>query len=194
MRKAILRALCAFLLMGIALSVTVGIFAAPKEEPVYVWMSVTFAAEEPIKLYDAEGKLLQTLQPSDGYAVSKLLPEGRFYAFADELCAEFTLNTEQGVTLEGGCGWTDGRVLHLTSEKVGAVRVDFSAQDAYYTFTLVGDRTSKRETVRGYAGQTVCCEFFGVSYGTYDLYLGEEAIAQVRVSDEAPTVVVALPY
>lgn len=185
--------LCAFLLMGIALSVTIGILAAPEaEKEIYVWQSVRFAAEHTVLLYDAHGNLIQTIEPSDGIAVSKLLPQGRYYAFTDKLCAEFLLRTDRSVTIEGGCGWCDGEVLHITNEAVGTFCVEFLADDTFYDFRLTGTDEEWNKTVRGICNQTGRCEFYGLPYGSYVLYLGEEKVANVELSAEQPQVILVL--
>ena len=188
MKRSFLRILCAFLLMGVALAVTIGIFAAKKEETVFVWQSVTVEAPQAVCLYDEAGTLVQTL---DSGATSKLLPTGRYYAVSGELCAQFAIEND-GIIVHSG-GWTDGRVLHLTDEKVGTICVEFAARDAFYPFVLQGAGETRREIVRGSEGQTGRCEFFGLPFGGYVLYLGEEKISSVRISENTPTVIVAIP-
>lgn len=193
MKRSVLRIVCAFLLMGLALSAAIGFFASGKEETtVFAWQRVRFASEGEIRLYDEEGSLLQTLTPTGGFALSKLLPEGRYYAFSGQTCTVFYLHTDCTIAIEGGCGWSEGQTLHLTNEPVGSVRAEFIAQQAYYTFSLVGEAFSERKTVHTSIGQTVNCEFLGLPYGTYQLYRGGEAVGSICIDANTPNVTLAL--
>lgn len=193
MKRSVLRTVCAFLLMGIALSAVIGFFAAGKEETtVFAWQRVRFAGENEISLYDENGALVQKLTPTDGFASSKLLPAGRYYAFSGQVCTVFFLHDDCTITLEGGCGWTDGQTLHLTNEPVGTVRAEFVAKQPYYTFSLVGTAFSEQKTVHTSIGQTVSCEFLGIPYGTYKLYRGDEAVGSICISESTPNITLAL--
>lgn len=193
MKQTILRILCAFLLMGIALTVTLGVFAAAKqEEEIYTWQRVYFETAQEVQLFSADGELVQTLE-ADGIVASELLPEGRYYAFSGNGCVEFVLCSDCSVRVEGGCGWTDGKLLHLTDEPVGSVSVEFLSQvQGFCEFTLVNGEYSRREVIRCGQGQVMRCDFLGVPYGTYTLYRQGEALVSVIVSSQTPAVSVAL--
>lgn len=195
MKQSILRTVCAFVLMAIALGVAIGILAGAKpSEPVYVWQSVTFASAQDVQLYSEDGIHLQTLIADETrHMTSRLLPEGRYYAFSDEVCVEFMLYEDRSMIVEGGCGWTDGKILHLTDEPVGNVRVEFlSERSTFYTFTLTGGSFCRRQIVKTEEGESVCCEFFGVPYGTYLLFCEKTLVARLNVDTKTPTAVLAL--
>ena len=190
MKQSILRIACACLLMLVALAVTVGIFAAPQEEEeISVWQSLTVAATQTVEVLDSEGNLVQTLTPKGGFAQSKLLPEGEYFVRSGGNCAEILIS--ECIKVENG-GWTDGNTLYLTSEPTAAVRVEFLSEATFYTFYLRGANETRRRTVRGYAGQTGVCEFFGLPYGVYELYLGDKKITNVCLDGRVPTVIVSL--
>lgn len=195
MKQSILRTVCAFVLMAIALGVSVGILAGAKQaEPIYVWQSVTFEAPQNVELFSENGEHLQTLTTNETRRVtSKLLPEGRYYAFSGDICVEFTLFSDRSITVEGGYGWTDGKILHLTNEPVGSVRVEFlSESSTFYTFTLTGGSFCRRQIVRATEGEAVRCEFYGVPYGSYLLFRGQTLVARIHVNGKTPTLSVAL--
>lgn len=195
MKQSILRTICASILMAIAMGITIGIFAAAKgDETVYVWQSVTFASTQAVELYAENGEHLQTVRANDeGRVVSRLLPQGRYYAFSGEACVEFELFDDRSVRVVGGCGWSDGGVLHLTKEPVGRAKVEFLANRAgFYTFTLICGEKTHRKTVCAQTGQTVMCEFSGLSFGTYMIFLDQKFVTRICVNDKTPLVAVAL--
>ena len=195
MKQSILRIVCAFVLMTVALGVSVGILVGAKQpEPVYVWQSVTFVAPRNVELFSESGVHLQTLNIDETKrATSKLLPEGRYYAFSGDICVEFTLYNDRRLSVEGGYGWTDGKILHLTNEPVGNVRVEFlSESSTFYTFTLTKGSFCRRQIVRAREGDTVCCNFYGVPYGSYLLFRGQTLVSHVDVNANMPLVSIAL--
>lgn len=190
MKQSILRVACACLLMLMALAVTVGIFAAPQEEEeIYVWQSVKVAATQTVEVLDSEGILVQTVAPKGGFAQSKLLPEGKYFVRSGEFCAEILIANQ--IKIQSG-GWTDGTTLYLTNEPIASVRVEFAAEATFYTFYLKGTNETRRQTVRGYMGQTGVCEFFGLPYGVYELYLENEKITNIHIDGRVPTVIVSI--
>lgn len=194
MKNGILRIISAFLLLMIVSAVALGAFsAATQEETVYVWQRIYFAHDGELSLYSSDGTLVQTLSPDEsGHAASDLLPEGKYYAVSKEACVEFFLHSDCSVTVEGGCGWTDGKYLHLTDEAVGTVRAEFWAQtDGFCVLTLSDGVTERTEAVHCEKGQTVTGEFLGVPYGSYVLRYGSAAV-RVTVDEETPSVLVAL--
>lgn len=193
MNRTILRCLCACLLMGIATVVVAGVFAAQRyEKKVYVWQSIRFATQEPIELYDENGALLQLLEPTDGIAVSKLLPQGAYLAQTQSGTTRLYLHDDRSVTVEGSFGYADGATVHLSKEKTGCVAVEFLARQEFYTFYLKGQGVTKKQTIRTGIGSKAKCEFVGVTYGTYTLWRDGEALTSLKVSEETPILTVAL--
>lgn len=194
MKQGFLRIICASLLLLIVSAAALGAFsAATQEETVYAWQRIYFAHDGEISLYSSDGTPLQTLCADEsGHSASDLLPEGKYYAVSDEACAEFFLHSDCSVTVEGGCGWTDGKYLHLTDTPVGTVRAEFLAQtDGFCVLTLSDGVTERTEAVNCEKGQTATSEFLGVPYGSYVLRYGSAAV-RVTVDEETPSVLVAL--
>ena len=191
MKRSILRIVCASLLMLTALTVTVGIFAAPQEEEeICVCQSVRVAAGQAVEILEADGTTVQTIIPEGGFAQSILLPVGRYFVRSGEYCAEILISDKR-ISAKSG-GWTEGNTLYLTSEPTASVRVEFPSEAAFYTFYLQGADKTHRKTVRGYAGETGVCEFFGLPYGMYALYLGDRKITNVHIDGQTPTVIVLI--
>lgn len=181
MKRSVLRILCACLLMGIALAVTAGIFAASqKEEEVYVWQRVQFDSEHALRLYGQNGEC----DPK------QLLPMGEYYALSGDVRTEFVI-TNDGIAVHSG-GWTDGQTVHMTNEAVGSIAVEFTAKDRFYEFVLQGSETLK-QVVRGYEGELTSCDFFGLPYGNYDLYLDGKRISAVCIDENTPMFIVLMP-
>lgn len=195
MKKNILRALCAFALLGIVTAVAMGAYSAAFDgETVYAWQRVYFAHGDEITLFSADGAVLQTLRPDEnGIAASNLLPEGEYYAFSDDSCVRFFLHSDCSVTVEGGRGWTDGKYLHLTEAAVGTVRAEFLAQkDGFCVLTLTDGETERTTAVNCRTGQTATGEFLGVPYGNYSLRAESGRTVRVTVDENTPCVLIAL--
>lgn len=212
MKRSVIRLCSAALLMALALSASVAMIggisareAPTAEESTYVWVRLLFASEPrggPIRLFSAEGLPVQQLTPGeDGMAASGLLPPGKYYAVTDLGCTEFTLHANASVTADGGCGWSDGEILHLTGAQIGTVTVERSATQAllsqnggWFDFTLHGEGFERREVLRRTdAGGVLSCRFEGVPYGTYVLEENGTARCRVTVSAAQDDVTVALP-
>ncbi len=212
MKRSGKRIICACLLLGIALAVSVGLISAisadsgsaPSEKETYFWVRLPIRADsavEEIRLYDRDGNPVQTLRATNGAAVSGLLQPGDYFAATALGCTEFTLHENASVSVNRGCGRSDGNRLCLTNEPVGTVTVERftpgpgSADDGgWVDYTLVSETARLREVVRRTDGQEVLtCTFEGVPYGDY--VLEENGVAQCRVTvDEgSPEVAVSLP-
>ena len=212
MKRSVIRLCSAALLMALALSASVamigGISAqetAPAEEDTYVWVRLLFASEPrggPICLFSAEGLPVQQLTPDEnGLAASGLLTPGKYYAVTGLGCTEFTLHENASVSADGGCGWSDGEILHLTGAQIGTVTVERAASQAllaqnggWFDFTLRGDGFERREVLRRTdADGVLSCRFEGIPYGTYILEENGIARCRVTVSAAQDDVTVALP-
>ena len=171
----------------------------------YIWVKLLFATEpraEEILLFSADGIPIQRLVTDEnGSAVSELLIPGKYYAFTEQGCTEFTLHENASVTADGGCGWSDGEILHLTSAAVGTVTVERAAKTELLTqsggfldYTLKNDTFERRQVVRCTAsGGILTCTFEGVPYGTYVLEENGTSRCRVTVSADQNSVTVTLP-
>lgn len=213
MKRSAIRLCSAMLLMLIALSVsaaTIGAISSqdkPEEEKkdTFVWVKLLFATEpraEEIFLFSADGIPIRRLTTDgSGTAVSGLLIPGKYYAFTERGCTEFTLHEDASVTADGGCGWSDGAVLHLTSAEVGTVTVERAAKTELLTqnggfldYTLKNEAYERREVVRCTAsGGILTCTFEGVPYGTYILEENGTPRCRVTVSADQGSLTVTLP-
>lgn len=211
MKRSVIRLCSAVLLLALALSASVamigGISAreAATEENTYVWVRLLFASEPrggAIRLFSAGGLPVQQLTPDEnGMAASGLLMPGKYYAVTDLGCTEFTLHENASVTADGGCGWSDGEILHLTGAQIGTVTVERAATQAllaqnggWFDFTLRGEGFERREVMRRTdAGGVLSCRFEGIPYGTYVLEENGTARCRVTVSAEQESVTVTLP-
>ena len=211
MKRSVIRLCSAVLLMLIALSVsaaTIGAISSqdkPVKKDTYVWIKLLFATEpraEEILLFSADGIPIQRLVTDEnGSAVSELLIPGKYYAFTAQGCTEFTLHENASVTADGGCGWSDGEILHLTGAEVGTVTVERAAKTELLTqnggfldYTLKNDTFERRQVVRcTAAGGILTCTFEGVPYGTYVLVENGTSRCRVTVSADQNSVTVTLP-
>ena len=177
----------------------------PVKKDTYVWIKLLFATEpraEEILLFSADGIPIQRLVTDEnGSAVSELLIPGKYYAFTEQGCTEFTLHENASVTADGGCGWSDGEILHLTSAEVGTVTVERAAKTelltqngGFWDYTLKNDTFERRQVVRcTAAGGILTCTFEGVPYGTYVLVENGTPRCRVTVSADQNSVTVTLP-
>ena len=177
----------------------------PVKKDTYVWIKLLFATEpraEEILLFSADGIPIQRLVTDEnGSAVSELLIPGKYYAFTEQGCTEFTLHENASVTADGGCGWSDGEILHLTSAEVGTVTVERAAKTelltqngGFWDYTLKNDTFERRQVVRcTAAGGILTCTFEGVPYGTYVLVENGTPRCRVTVSADQNSVTLTLP-
>ena len=213
MKRSVMRLCSAVLLMLIALSVsaaTIGAISSQDKSPegkkdTFVWVKLLFATEpraEEILLFSADGIPIQQLVTDEsGAAVSGLLMPGKYYAFTPQGCTEFTLHENASVTAEGGCGWSDGEILHLTSAEVGTVTVERAAKadlltqnGGFLDYTLENNTLERREVVRCTASSGILtCTFEGIPYGTYVLEENGVARCHVTVSADQSSITVTLP-
>lgn len=212
MKRSGRRMISACLLLGIALAVSVGLIrvlsagvsSAPSEKDTYVWVRLLLCADESvdaIRLYDQDGKPVQTLQTKNGAAVSDLMQPGVYFAATELGCTEFILHENASVSVTCGCGWSDGEQLHLTSEQVGAVTVERFADGRTLTedggwvdYTLVNGQTRLREVVRcTKPKELLTCVFKGVPYGEYTLEENGVPQCRVTVDEDSPEIAVSLP-
>ena len=211
MKRSVIRLCSAVLLMLIALSAsaaTIGAISSqdkPVKKDTYVWIKLLFATEpraEEILLFSADGMPIQRLATDEnGSAVSELLIPGKYYAFTEQGCTEFTLHENASVTADGGCGWSDGEILHLTSAEVGTVTVERAAKTelltqngGFWDYTLKNGTFERRQVVRCTpSGGILTCTFEGVPYGTYVLVENGTSRCRVTVSADQNSVTVTLP-
>ena len=202
MKPSVLRICSAFLLMAIAVALSLGMMAAAVEEPqkeeeTYVWirLPIKTKAGEIIRLYTAEGQPAGLLTADmAGRAVSGPLPVGTYYAMTEDCCCEFSLSEKAEVTVSGGCGRFDGQVLHLEETKAGQVSLSRqSGGSGWLEYTLSDGTTTLRRVLRPREGEPVSCIFEGVPFGSYQLRENGIFRCNVTLSAENTNVSISLP-
>lgn len=204
MKPSFLRLCSAFLLLGIGLTVCVGVIAGAvnrretaHEGTDYVWIRLPLEAEAlaEICLYSDDGLVADRLNADEeGHCITRLLPAGNYYAVTQEHCTAFSLSEQAEVMLSGGCGWFDGQTLHLSVEKVGSLTVTCQSAAGQWTqYTLENGDYRLSRTLRGEAGTPVSCHFSSVPYGQYRLEENGVFRCYVTLSAETPRVNLSLP-
>ena len=202
MKPSVLRICSAFLLMAIAVALSMGMITAAVEQPqeeeeTYVWVRLPIKTKPQgeIRLYTAEGQPAERLTADmGGRAVSSLLPVGTYYAVAEDGCCEFSLSEKAEVTVTGGCGRFDGQVLHLDGKKAGSVSLSRQTSgEEWLEYTLSDGKTTLRQAVRCTDGKTAQCVFEGVPFGSYQLRENGVFRCNVVLSEENPDISVAIP-
>ena len=206
-----LRMGCAFLLMGVAIALSIGTVGAvcagqtqaAEAKEVHLWKRIAIEAEAgaaSVRLFSSEGLPVQTLVPDEnGEAVSGLLEPADYYACTDGGCTAFTLDAHGVLQVSGGRGWTDGERLHLSAEEVGTVvlRGTVSKEnvaDGWLDYVLTNGSYRRREVVRcDTVGQELRLTFSGVPYGTYSLEESGISVCELTISTKNAQAEVALP-
>ena len=203
MKDSARRICCAFLLLGLALAMSVGVIGAMAsgEEESYVWVRLLLHTDpevDELRLFSSDGLPMQTLQVQNGATLTQLLPPGEYYAVTERGCTEFSLDETAAVQILGGCGRSDGEQLFLTAESMGTVRVErqvtAALADTWAEYTLTDGAQTLRRTVRcGSEGAALECVFSAVPCGVYRLEENGVFCCSVTVTEEDPTLSVALP-
>ena len=203
MKDSARRICCAFLLLGLALAMSVGVIGAMAsgEEESYVWVRLLLHTDpevDELRLFSSDGLPMQTLQVQNGAALTQLLPPGEYYAVTERGCTEFSLDEAAAVQILGGCGRSDGEQLFLTAESMGTVRVErqvtAALADTWAEYTLTDGAQTLRRTVRcGSEGSALECVFSAVPCGVYRLEENGVFCCSVTVTEEDPKLSVALP-
>lgn len=203
MKDSARRICCAFLLLGLALAMSVGVIGAMAsgEEESYVWVRLLLHTDpevDELRLFSSDGLPMQTLQVQNGATLTQLLPPGEYYAVTERGCTEFSLDETAAVQILGGCGRSDGEQLFLTAEPMGTVRVDRQVTAAlagtWAEYALTGGTQTLRRTVRcGSEGAALECVFSAVPCGVYRLEENGVFCCSVTVTEEDPKLSVALP-
>lgn len=203
MKDSARRICCAFLLLGLALAMSVGVIGAMAsgEEESYVWVRLLLHTDpevDELRLFSSDGLPMQTLQVQNGATLTQLLPPGEYYAVTERGCTEFSLDETAAVQILGGCGRSDGEQLFLTAEPMGTVRVErqvtATLAGTWAEYTLTGGAQTLRRTVRcGSEGAALECVFSAVPCGTYRLEENGVFCCSVTVTEEDPKLSVALP-
>ena len=203
MKDSARRICCAFLLLGLALAMSVGVIGAMAsgEEAAYVWVRLLLHTDpevDELRLFSSDGLPMQTLQVQNGVALTQLLPPGEYYAVTERGCTEFSLDEAAAAHILGGCGRSDGEQLFLTAEAMGTVRVErqvtAALADTWAEYTLTDGAKTLRRTVRcGSKGEALECVFSAVPCGVYRLEENGVFCCTVTVTDDDPELSVALP-
>ncbi len=204
MKSSVLRICSAFLLLAIALAISVGMMAGAVGEqedapqaPDCVWIRLPIQATpmEAIRLYSSEGLPVELLTANEeGKAVSKLLPVGDYYAVTEESCSAFSLTETAQVQVLGGCGWFDGQMLHLEITEAGTVTVTRQGTAAeWIEYTLKNEEGQLYKILRSGEDDLVTCHFEGVPYGSYQLEENGVFQCYVTLNAGTPNVTVSLP-
>lgn len=221
MQKTVMRIVCAFLLLTIALASGVGligsVFAGPAEESAaplnspevkepLVLVKLLILADKQVRevtLRTQEGGVLQVLTPdAQGMAVTQPLEPGKYIAQSAQGSAAFTLLDNASVSEVSGCGWTDGEQLHLTTGSVGTLTVrrtvekgEVAFSGGWLDYTLSNAAYYDRAVVRcpEQGRNVVSCTFYGIPYGRYVLSENGQQCAEVIIGAGREEVSVLLP-
>ena len=202
MKPSVLRICSAFLLMAIAVSVSLGVLATAVDEPQkaeesYVWIRLPLRTSPlgKIYLYTAEGLPAGSLTADEsGKAVTGPLPAAVYYAVTEDCCCEFSLSQHAEVAVLGGSGRFDGQTLHLDGTEAG--RVILSRQndtDAWLEYTLSDGKRTLRRVLKAKAGEPAVCIFEGVPFGSYRVEENGIFRCNVTVSAENASISISLP-
>lgn len=204
MKPSVLRICSAFLLMGIAIAVSLGMMAAAvgeveqeEQSPDYVWIRLPFITSpgSQIRLYSSKGLPTGVLQADDkGCAVSGPLPPGSYYAVTEDCCCVFSLSETAQVVPLGPCGQFDGQALHLTGENMGSITVTAQAEgETWLEYTLSDGSGHSYQMLRQKPAGVVSCVFSAIPYGSYRLEENGVFQCNVILSGENPNITVSLP-
>ena len=225
MQRSATRIVCAFLLMAIALTSSVGlmVFAENETEPmenstpsiptaqksaevdlVLVRMLFNAAAGiHEIRICRQDGAAVQTLTPdAEGAAVSNPMVPGEYLAITELGRAAFTLHENAAVSVQSGCGWSDGEQLYLTHAAVGSVTVrrrvaagELLEEDGWLDYTLSNSAYYARQVVRQETDTDAVleCVFQGVPYGSYVLHENGVDCGEVILTAAGSNVTLLLP-
>lgn len=204
MKPSVLRVCSAFLLMAIAIAVSLGMMAAAvgeekqdEQSPDCVWIHLPLRTSpgRQIRLYSSNGLPAGVLQADEnGCAVTGPLPAGSYYAVTEDCCCVFSLSETAQVLPLGTCGRFDGQALHLTGENMGSITVTARAEgEDWLEYTLSDGSGHSYQMLRQRPVGVVSCVFSAVPYGSYRLE--ENGIFQCNVilSGENPNITVSLP-
>lgn len=202
MKRSALRLCCAFLLMGIAVAISVGTIAladgaeqATEADNEVLCARLVLCADEPsayIRLCAPDGTVLQTLTPdAAGQVRTEPLEAGDYRAVTEYGAAAFLLREDASVELLSGFGWSDGERLHLTDGQTGTltVTVPLSGERGGWLDFVLTDGSVRRREVIGYTAEdeSAQCSFAGVPFGLYTLEMNEVRQCSVIFSADAPT-------
>lgn len=210
MKQPFLRICCAFLLLGLITAGSMGLIGAVtseasiQESQAAPWVRILLSARpgcREIRLYSGEGLLMQTLVPTAEGEVTVSLPApGSFYAVTSEGCTEFSLNEVSELIFTAGCGWAEGRSLHLTKEPYGTVTLarlisqELISQGSWVHYVLKGgEETLYRTLPIPKDSRTLTCRFDAVPYGSYTLEENGIEKCRVVVDENQQTVAISLP-
>lgn len=209
MRHSFLRLFSAFLLMGIALAVCIGLMAKAtgekvqsREEASGFWLRLSYALPREgsgLRVFTAEGQVFFTLERAEGERYTgPLLPPGRYFAVTEQSCTAFSVSAEGGVTVEQGCGYYDGeeKTLHLRPASWGTLCLlgQSTQVQEERDYQLVGQDGAYRQPLQWQQEQGLysCC-FRRLPYGTYVLKEGGRTLCAVELSEERSHITLSLP-
>ena len=198
MKPTAIRALCAVLLMLIAMGILAGvILATPEREELSAWTKVTFqtGGRGELYLYNVEGELLKTLvADGEGSCTTDLMEEGSYYGVCSRGLVEFAL-TEQGILeAKGAALAVDRYTLSFShTQQPGQLRILGHARQEWYIYELYSPAYSTREVLHCTVGKEILCTISDIPYGEYTLSENGRILCSVEISAEEPAVEVSLP-
>lgn len=198
MKPTVIRALCAVLLMLIAMGILAGvILATPEKEELSAWTKVTFqiGGRGELCLYNEEGTLLKTLITDGvGTCTTDLMEEGIYFGVCDRGVVEFALTAEGVREAKGAALAVDRYTLSFShTQQSGQLRIIGHARQEWYTYELYSPTYSTREVIHCTVGKEIFCTLSDIPYGEYTLSENGRILCSVEITAEEPTVEVSLP-
>ena len=173
----------ACMLFLIALSVTVGALAAvPEEDAVLQWVELQTQGTQSLRLYDAQGGLLEEITVDDmGLGRTEPLPQGAYFVVCREGLVQFSLNGDGELSLLCGAVTVEGNRLCYDEQSLTTLYITGKAFGEWEEFLLVGADYRRRQVLHCEAGQPLECCFSGLLPGSYRLERNGNLVCHVTV-------------
>lgn len=147
------------------------------------------AAAEFVTVLDAEGAAVGNWQTDEaGQTVIGPLVPGTYYARGKYTgYAQIILKDNAAVTVQAGCGWSDGEVLYLTDFEPSRLTINCTqpnANSGIVTLTLLAEDGQSYERTGILESGTATLIFDGLPAGAYELFHGNTGLQTFNIDGE----------